>query len=40
MKRGIESIDGDDIVSKVEARTVLLHFVNKALEYIEIAKRT
>ena len=40
MKRGIESIDGDDTVSKVEARTVLLHFVNKALEYIEIAKRT
>lgn len=40
MKKGIESIDGDDTVSKVEARTVLLHIVNKALEYIEIAKRT
>lgn len=39
MKRGIESIDGDDTVSKVEARTVLLNIVNKALEYIEIGKR-
>ena len=39
MKRGIESIDGDNTVSKVEARTVLLNIVNKALEYIEIGKR-
>ena len=39
MKRGIDSIDGVDIVSKVEARTVLLNIVNNALEYIEIGKR-
>lgn len=39
MKRGIEAIDGDDTVSKVEARTVLLNIVNNALEYIEIGKR-
>ena len=38
MKRGIESIEGDDTVSKVEAKNILLYQVNKALGYFEIAK--
>jgi len=37
MKRGIESIEGDDTVSKVEAKHVLLYQVNKALRNFEIA---
>lgn len=40
MKRGIKSIEGDDSVSKVEAKNVLLHQVEKALEYIRIAGET
>lgn len=38
MKRGIESIGGDDTMTKVEAKTVLMFHINKALRYIEIAK--
>ena len=37
MKRGIESIEGDDTVSKVEAKVVLLNQVEKALKNIETA---
>ena len=37
MKRGIESIEGDDTVSKVEAKVVLLNQVEKALKNIESA---
>lgn len=38
MKRGIEMIEGEDTVSKVEAKTVLLYQVDKALGNFEIAK--
>ena len=37
MKRGIESIEGEDTVSKVEAKKMLLHQVDKALRNFEIA---
>lgn len=38
MKRGIESIEGDDTVSKVEAKSVLLLHVDKAIKNLERAK--
>ena len=38
MKRGIESIEGEDAVSKVQAKNFLLSQVNKALKNFEIAK--
>ena len=38
MKRGLESIEGDDTVSKVEAKNVLLKQVDKALNNFDIAK--
>ncbi len=38
MKSGIESIEGDDAVSKVEAKNVLLFHVNKAIKNLERAK--
>lgn len=38
MKRGIESIEGDDTVSKVEAKNVLLLHIDKAIKNIERAK--
>ena len=39
MKKGIELIEGEDTVSKVEAKRVLLVLVNRALKYIEIGSR-
>ena len=38
MKRGIESIEGDDTVSKVETKVVLLNQVDKALRNFDLAK--
>lgn len=37
MKRGIELIEGDDTVSKVETKVVLLSQVERALKNIESA---
>lgn len=37
MKRGIESINGEDTVSKIEAKKILMPQVNNALKYIENA---
>ena len=39
MKKGIELIEGEDTVSKVEAKRVLLGLVNRAIKYIEIGSR-
>ena len=39
MKKGIEWIEGEDTVSKVEAKRVLLGLVKRALKYIDIGSR-
>lgn len=38
MRRGIEAIDGDDTVSKIEAKKVLMLQVEKALRHMKIAR--
>lgn len=38
LKKGLDAIDGDDTVSKVEAKKVLLFQVEKALRYFDMAQ--
>jgi len=38
MQHGIESMEGDDTLTKVEAKTVLMFHIKKAFRYIEVAK--
>lgn len=40
MKKGIEAIDGENKVSKVEAKRVLLVQIDKALQYFDIGRKT